>query len=71
MSTCLTQITSIPAYTDPTSSEATYIHGNSQGAGVTVYVMDSGVDVESEEFEGRASYGYNLKMLSHRIDHFV
>ncbi|KAI5148108.1 cerevisin [Enteropsectra breve] len=34
-----------------------YISG--AGKGITVYVLDSGVDVEHRDFEGRASFGYN------------
>ncbi|MER5353708.1 S8 family serine peptidase [Kitasatospora sp. NPDC002551] len=36
-----------------------YTSPDAGGAGVTAYIVDTGVRVTSEEFEGRASYGYD------------
>jgi len=38
---------------------STYTYDNSGGNGVTVYVIDTGVNVDHVDFEGRASFGYN------------
>jgi hypothetical protein len=32
----------------------------SSGAGVTVYILDSGIRITHQDFEGRASYGYDF-----------
>jgi len=37
----------------------TYTYDNSGGNGVTVYVIDTGVNLNHVDFEGRASFGYN------------
>ena len=47
------------AYSDPTSNEATYTYGDNQGEDVTVYVVDTGIDPEHENFDGRVRWGYN------------
>ncbi|MFB8166387.1 S8 family serine peptidase [Kitasatospora purpeofusca] len=36
-----------------------YTYPDTAGAGVTAYIIDTGVRITSEEFEGRASYGYD------------
>lgn len=36
-----------------------YSHNTNGGEGVTVYVVDTGVKIDHNEFEGRASYGYD------------
>lgn len=36
-----------------------YLYDSSAGQGVTVYVIDSGINVDHPEFEGRAHHGYN------------
>ncbi|SHG82385.1 S8 family peptidase [Streptoalloteichus hindustanus] len=37
-----------------------YTYPDNAGAGTTVYVVDTGVDVEHPEFEGRAKHGYDF-----------
>lgn len=37
-----------------------YTFDDSGGAGITVYVVDTGVRISHEEFEGRASFGANF-----------
>ena len=32
---------------------------NNSGEGVTAYVIDTGINIDHQEFEGRASYGFN------------
>ncbi|MFJ8431106.1 S8 family peptidase [Kitasatospora sp. NPDC094019] len=36
-----------------------YTYPDTAGAGVTAYIIDTGVRITSEEFDGRASYGYD------------
>ncbi|MFE7190422.1 S8 family serine peptidase [Kitasatospora sp. NPDC057541] len=36
-----------------------YAYPDTAGAGVTAYIVDTGVRITAEEFEGRASYGYD------------
>ncbi|WP_406193761.1 S8 family peptidase [Kitasatospora sp. NBC_01560] len=36
-----------------------YAYPDSAGSGVTAYIVDTGVRVTQEEFDGRASYGYD------------
>ncbi|MFF7457127.1 S8 family serine peptidase [Kitasatospora sp. NPDC008115] len=36
-----------------------YAYPDTAGAGVTAYIVDTGVRITSEEFAGRASYGYD------------
>ncbi|MEV6976033.1 S8 family serine peptidase [Kitasatospora sp. NPDC093806] len=36
-----------------------YTYPDTAGAGVTAYIVDTGVRITSEEFDGRASYGYD------------
>ncbi|MFB7470498.1 S8 family serine peptidase [Kitasatospora sp. NPDC056184] len=36
-----------------------YTYPDAAGAGVTAYIVDTGVRIASSEFEGRASYGYD------------
>ncbi|MFB6892783.1 S8 family serine peptidase [Kitasatospora sp. NPDC056327] len=36
-----------------------YAYPDTAGAGVTAYIVDTGVRITSEEFDGRASYGYD------------
>jgi oryzin len=38
---------------------STYTYDNSAGNGVTVFVIDTGVNLDHVDFEGRASFGYN------------
>ncbi|GAB0132377.1 subtilisin-like protease [Epichloe bromicola] len=36
-----------------------YVYDESAGEGSTVYVLDSGIDIDHEEFQGRARLGHN------------
>jgi subtilisin family serine protease len=38
---------------------STYLYDSSAGEGVTVYIIDTGVNLSHEEFEGRATFGTN------------
>ncbi|MFF1922494.1 S8 family serine peptidase [Streptomyces sp. NPDC058221] len=42
-----------------TAGDNAYNYPDSAGEGVTAYVIDTGVRITHEEFEGRASYGYD------------
>uniref|UniRef100_A0AAU3GRX3 S8 family peptidase n=1 Tax=Streptomyces sp. NBC_01401 TaxID=2903854 RepID=A0AAU3GRX3_9ACTN len=42
-----------------TAGDDAYNYPDSAGEGVTAYVIDTGVRITHEEFEGRASYGYD------------
>jgi len=44
-------------------SEYNYYYRSSSGRGVTVYVIDTGINVNHEEFEGRAAHAYNAVIL--------
>ncbi|EFZ02826.1 peptidase S8 family protein, Pr1J [Metarhizium robertsii] len=45
------------SHREPGSTE--YVYDSSAGEGSTVYVLDSGIQVDHPEFEGRAIRGYN------------
>lgn len=45
-------------YDDPLSPDAIYTVGTDEGLDVTAYVIDTGIDIEHSEFEGRAFRGY-------------
>ncbi|MFJ5845308.1 S8 family peptidase [Streptomyces sp. NPDC092903] len=42
-----------------TAGDNVYTYPDGAGEGVTAYVIDTGVRITHEEFEGRASYGYD------------
>lgn len=42
-----------------TAGDNAYTYPDSAGEGVTAYVIDTGVRITHEEFEGRAGYGYD------------
>ncbi|MFJ4900622.1 MULTISPECIES: S8 family peptidase [unclassified Streptomyces] len=42
-----------------TAGDNAYTYPDSAGEGVTAYVIDTGVRITHQEFEGRASYGYD------------
>lgn len=46
-----------------------YLHDASGGAGVNVYVLDSGIKVEHPQFEGRAMWGIAINPPHDEIDH--
>ena len=50
-------------YTDPLSPLATYTWGQSDGAGVNSYIVDTGIDIEHSEFGGRAVWGMSAGEL--------
>ncbi|KAI1811322.1 peptidase S8/S53 domain-containing protein [Poronia punctata] len=41
------------------ASSSTYTYDDSAGEGVCAYIVDTGIDVEHEEFEGRATFASN------------
>ncbi|TFK63123.1 subtilisin-like protein [Pluteus cervinus] len=43
--------------TDPLELDFSYTYDSTQGIGVDVYVIDTGVKLDHEEFEGRATWG--------------
>ncbi|KAG0292579.1 serine protease, partial [Dissophora globulifera] len=45
-----------------------YIHDPNGGDGVTVFVIDTGINVKHKEFEGRASWGATIPMGDADID---
>ncbi|KAG0359647.1 serine protease [Gamsiella multidivaricata] len=45
-----------------------YIHDPEGGKGVTVFVIDTGINVKHKEFEGRASWGATIPMGDADID---
>ena len=51
-------------YSDPLSSDATYIYGERMGNNVAAYIVDSGVDVTHSDFGGRARIGYTVSDFS-------
>ena len=52
------------SYTNPTSSQATYIHGLDTGSDAVVYVIDTGIVTSDPEFGGRATWGYTAPDMS-------
>jgi len=44
-------------YTDPTSTDATYIYGEDDGANTYAYVCDTGIDIDHSDFGNRAIWG--------------
>lgn len=42
-----------------TTGDNAYTYPDTAGAGVTAYVIDTGVRITHQDFEGRASYGYD------------
>ncbi|MBD9734171.1 S8 family peptidase [Streptomyces sp. H28] len=44
---------------EDTAGDAAYTYPDQAGEGVTAYVIDTGVRVTHEDFEGRASHGYD------------
>ncbi|EFR02061.1 proteinase T [Nannizzia gypsea CBS 118893] len=45
---------------DPNPGNHEYTYDGNGGSGVTVFVIDSGIYIEHEEFEGRATWGANF-----------
>lgn len=39
-----------------------YVYDETAGEGTTAYVLDSGIQTTHEEFEGRASFGFNARL---------
>ena len=46
------------------SNDAVYIYGERQGKNVAVYVLDTGIEIAHENFDGRARWGYNDPALN-------
>ena len=56
-------------YSDPLSSSATYTYKDTDGSGVTVYVIDTGIDINNPEFGGRATWGFSVDRMSDEDKH--
>lgn len=66
MSTCSVVIQSdapswgLPRISHISNSELkTYYYDSTAGTGVTVYIIDTGININHQEFGGRASWGFN------------
>ena len=55
--------TDILPYNNTEREDATYTWGEDDGAGVTVYVIDTGIQTNHTEFNGRATWGFNATGL--------
>lgn len=51
-----------------TTGGSSYTYDDSAGAGSTVYVIDTGVNIQHEEFGGRASHGRSFVLLEPNTD---
>ncbi|KAF5630784.1 alkaline protease (oryzin) [Fusarium tjaetaba] len=54
---------------NPPSSKASYTYDSTAGAGTFVYVLDSGIFLEHEEFQGRAVFGADTSGISSKKQH--
>ncbi|SCO90149.1 related to alkaline protease (oryzin) [Fusarium oxysporum] len=54
---------------NPPSSKASYTYDSTAGAGTFVYVLDSGIYLEHEEFQGRAVFGADTSGVSSKKQH--
>ncbi|KAF5570212.1 alkaline protease (oryzin) [Fusarium phyllophilum] len=54
---------------NPPSSKASYTYDSTAGAGTFVYVLDSGIFLEHEEFQGRAVFGADTSGVSSKKQH--
>lgn len=45
-----------------------YLYDNDGGLGVTAYVVDTGIKIEHDEFEGRASWGQSIPFPHLKLD---
>ncbi|KAF5963173.1 alkaline protease (oryzin) [Fusarium bulbicola] len=54
---------------NPPSSKASYSYDSTAGAGTFVYVLDSGIYLEHEEFQGRAVFGADTSGISSKKQH--
>lgn len=41
------------------NGQSSYYYDSSAGAGVTAYVIDTGININHQEFQGRATWGFN------------
>ncbi|KAG8901059.1 subtilisin-like serine protease [Tulasnella sp. 403] len=49
----------LPSYSDPRLLRYVYDYYDTAGAGVNVYVVDTGINAAHQDFRGRAYYGYS------------
>ncbi|KAF5630038.1 alkaline protease 1 [Fusarium sp. NRRL 52700] len=54
---------------NPPSSKASYTYDSTAGAGTFVYVLDSGIYLDHEEFQGRAVFGADMSGISSKKQH--
>jgi oryzin len=54
---------------NPPSSKASYTYDSTAGAGTFVYVLDSGIYLQHEEFQGRAVFGADTSGVSSEKQH--
>lgn len=59
---------SLPPRPLPPPSTFLYRYPSSAGEGVTVYIIDTGIDVKHEEFEGRAKWGITIPEMEEDVD---
>ncbi|KAM0345857.1 hypothetical protein ACHAPU_006211 [Fusarium lateritium] len=53
----------------PPSSNASYVYDSSAGAGIFAYVLDSGIYLQHEEFQGRAVFGADTSSVASEKQH--
>ena len=56
-------------YSEPISRDGDYTWGAHTGSSAVAYVLDTGIDIEHNDFEGRASWGYTAPGISNDDDH--
>ena len=52
----------------PITDDGKYFHETGSGLGVTAYVVDTGIYLEHDEFEGRATHGFTASELRNEGD---
>ena len=55
-------------YSEPISRDGDYTWGEHTGSSAVVYVLDTGIDIEHNDFEGRASWGYTAPEIPNDED---
>ena len=55
-------------YSEPVSEDGEYTWGAHTGSSAVAYVLDTGIDIEHNDFEGRASWGYTAPDIINDFD---
>lgn len=58
----------LAAISNKNSSGTSYFYDDSAGEGATIYVVDTGINLEHEDFEGRATWGHTVFEGSSQTD---